>query len=120
MPLRTYRTLQGIDKEGLLSVMGVGKLQVSFEAIHEELSSRNEQMHTKAQQLHNARTNVLPVNIVVGDFLMVRVNAKQGHKPQMKWKGPMRVVEAKSHFLFVLEGIARSKKLTARAQRVIS
>lgn len=80
---------------------------------------RNEQVRARARQKHNAKTKVLPLNINIGDFVMVRVNAKRGHKLQTKWKGPMQVTETKSHLLFVVEDINRQYKMIAHAQRLI-
>lgn len=118
-PMKTYRTLQAIGDERLRSVVNVGKLQKSFDGINKEKSSNSVRVHTKTQQLHNAQTSVLPVNIVVGDFVLVIVSAKQGHKLQRKWNEPMRVVEAKLHLLFVVKDINSSQKMRAHVQRLI-
>lgn len=119
MPLKTYRTVRVLDNERVRSIIDIGKLHESLEEMHKDVSKGNTQVRTRAQQIHNARTKVLPLNIYVGDFVMVRVSTKRGHKLETKWKGPMRVVETKSSLLFVVEDINSSHRITAHAQRLV-
>lgn len=59
---------------------------------------------------------MLPLNLSIGAYMIVRVSAKRGHKLQARWKEPMQVVETKSNFLFVAKDVKSSYWLTTHAQ----
>lgn len=69
--------------------------------------------------MHNAKTNVVPINFEVRDYVMIRAHAKRSHKLQARWRGPMRVTYAKSHLVFEVENLNDGSKLVAHAQRML-
>lgn len=117
--MKMYRTLRTLSQKKTLGTVNVGIIHESLEAIHEEVSTRNGQAYSCAQQIHYAQTKAWPRNIVVGDFVMFRVSAKRGHKLQRTWKGQMPIIEPLSHLLFVVKDINCSHKIAAHAKRLI-
>lgn len=89
MPIMAYSSLQILGQAQTQAIVDVRKLQESLEAMHQELSIKNDKARIKAQQVYIAQKNVLPLNITIGDFVMVRIRGKRGQKLQTKWKGPL-------------------------------
>lgn len=83
------------------------------------MSMRNERARTQAQQIRNAQTKVLPPNIMVWNYVMVRVSAERERNYQTKRKGLTHVIEAKSHLLLIVKNIHRSYRITTHAQCLI-
>lgn len=54
-------------------------LKVS-EKVHREVSDNNNTERTRAQDQHNAKTNIQHVNIGIGDYVTVKTYAKCKHK----------------------------------------
>lgn len=71
------------------------------------------------QKCNNAKTNVLPLNITVGDYIMTRNHAKREHKLKSHWCGPMPAKEAKSSLVFFVEDLIDAKQVTVHTQLVI-
>lgn len=42
-----------------------------LEGIHKEVRDNNQKMRTKSQQIHNEKTNVVPFNFQLGDYVMM-------------------------------------------------
>jgi transposase InsO family protein len=73
-------------------------LQVSLEGIHQTLSATaNAKLLTKRDQ---QKARARPPNFEVGDFVLVGRTLARGNKLALEWKGPCRVVAAKSNWLF--------------------
>lgn len=119
LPMRTYRDMETLNAARCQSILNINDVHQALEVMHKEVFKRNQTRRTRAQLIHNAKTNVLPLNIDIGDYVMVRVSVKGNHKLQSKWKGPMRVIEARSDLVFVLEDINDARTLTAHAQRLV-
>lgn len=81
--------------------------------------SKNATRRTRMQKIHNARTNVLLLNICVRDYVMTRWHARKRHNLQTKWRSPVRVKKAKSSLEFVLEDSINTQKLVIHAQRIV-
>lgn len=69
MHLKSYRTLQWRDQEKALNKIDVGTLHESLEAFRKEETLGNEQVRTRARQIHNAKTKVLPINTNIENFI---------------------------------------------------
>lgn len=119
MALKFYCTLQALNEKTLRKIVDVGKLHEAPDIVYKDVATRNEQTRTHARQIHNAKTQVLPLNINIGDFVMVNVSSRRKQKLQTKWKGLMRVRKPKLHLLFVVEDINHQHKMTAHAQRLV-
>lgn len=84
------------------------------------VSNNNQKWRSQAQNTHNAKTNVLPINIDIGDYVMVPTHTKPSHKLQAMWRGPMKVVKSKSNLEFTIENIVSHQHHVVHAQRTIS
>lgn len=119
MPLKSYLTLQALNNEKIHNIIDTKKSHEAPDNVHRIVAIRKEQDKTRARQEHNAETQVLPLNMNIRDFVMVRVNSKTGHDIHTKLKRTVRVMETKSHLLFVVEDINRQHKMIVRAQRLV-
>lgn len=84
-----------------------------------EVCDDSKASHTQAQQIHNAKRNLLPLNINIGAYVAGCVSSKHNHKFQYKWKGSRRLTEANSDLVFVLEDTNDARTLTAHAKRLV-
>lgn len=118
LPTRTYRDLKAIAEERFRSIVNIEKVHRALERMHKDVAERNCTRSPRPQIIHDEKINVFSLNIGVGDYVMVRTSSKRNQKLQEKWKGPMRVVEAKNDLLFVLENLNDACLLIACAQRI--
>lgn len=119
MPLRKFRNIEAMNEEGMKDLVSITKLQEALTQRHKDAAQSKAIRGTHAKQLHNTKTNVLPVNIVVGDHVMVRAHASRTHKLQTKSRGLMIVKEAKSSLMFVVEDVVSGELHTIHAQRMM-
>lgn len=73
----------------------------------------------QAQMIHNAKKDVLPINVEVGDYVMIRTSAERSHMLQAQWRGPMKIRNAKSHLVFEVENINDGSKFVVHEQRLL-
>lgn len=67
---------------------------------------------TRAQRQHNAEANAQPLNVSIGNYVMVRTDAKHEHKLQAQWHGSILIKEAKSNLVFIAEDLINAKQQT--------
>lgn len=91
----------------------------ALELMHKELSANSQGMGTKSQKIHNANKNFVPFNSRIGDYVIMHPANAQHRELNTGWIGPVRIVEAKSDLLFVVEDLHKSKYFTVHAQRLI-
>lgn len=118
-PLRKYKDLRAIDEARTAEIINFSGLHEVLVKVHKEESNNNMVNRSRALRCHNAKTNVTPLNINVGDHLMIRTHAQRDHKLQSKWRGPMLVNEAKSALVFTVEDLSNAKQQTVHAQRML-
>lgn len=85
MPLREYTSVRELEQERTQSQIHVNQLHATFEDITREAAENNGRNRTKAQVLHNAKTNVLPVNFQIGDYTVVLGTRHKKHKLNSEW-----------------------------------
>lgn len=71
MSMKTYCTLQAINKEKVRRIVDVARLLESLELVHKEVPARSKLVFTRTQQGQKAQTKVLSGNIKVRDSFMV-------------------------------------------------
>lgn len=92
------------------------------EALHHmprEVGARADAARKRQVELHNRRKNMQPLNISVGDFVLVRRAVSAGHKLNFKWTGPRRVITAKSELVFEVEDLLQRKSEAVHARHRI-
>lgn len=119
LPLRKYMSVKALDEARTMQVINIDRFHQALENIHKEVSDNNTANRSRALKWHNAKTNVTPLNINIGDYVMIRTHAHRNHKLESKWRGPMLVVEAKSTLVFVVKDINNGSQQTVHAQRMI-
>lgn len=117
---RIYKDDNGIDDEWCRRATDIGRAHEVLRQMYKEVCNNNNQRRSRAQQVHNDRTNVLPISIEIGDYVMIHTHAKRNHKLKSLWRGPMKVVDSKSSLSFAVEDITTRQCVTVHAQRMVS
>lgn len=118
-PLRTYKDPNSLNEARLNVILNIDAIHGVLEKFHKEVKSNNKMERTRVQRRQNAKKNIQPVNITIGDYVMARTHVKREHKLQCKWGGPWLVKEAKSNLVFVMEDLLSAKQQTLHAQRIM-
>lgn len=100
MSMKTCHSWSALTDERKHEIIDIEKHHDSLEGVDRDVSTKNEEMRPRAQQIYNAQFEELFFNTSVGKCFIVKVSAKQEHKLQTKRRGPMRVVEA-SHICYL-------------------
>ena len=96
----------------------IESLQESLEHMHRDVKTRTDKERHRARAQHNKKTNVRPVNIAIGDFVMVRRATRGPHKLSYKWVGPRRVVDAHGNSAFEVEALITKARATVHVTRL--
>lgn len=72
MPLRMFKDVKVLDEARTPELINITTVHEVLDQMHKDVSETNAIRHTRAQKIHNARTNVLPLNINVGDNVRIR------------------------------------------------
>lgn len=67
MPLQNYKNLEALNEACKKELIYVIELQEALGQVHNDVVKSNAMPRTHVQKIHIARTNVLPLNITVGD-----------------------------------------------------
>lgn len=118
-PFRRFWDLEALDRERCTSLVDIDRMHTALSHMHKELAEHNLKRRTQSQKLHNAKTHILPINIELADYVMIRTHAKREQKLQARWHGPMRVVASKSDLVFEVESIVDGSKSVLHAQRMV-
>lgn len=78
-------------------------MHTALEQLHKEVAESNERSRTNAQRFHNAKSKVVPENVHIGDYVTIYPARIRRHKLNVGWIGPMRIIEAKSDLVIVVE-----------------
>lgn len=118
-PLKRFYYLKILSEERCKKLINVGIMQEALEKVHQDAHSRSERRSTRARLVHNAKTNILPLNIEVGDYVLIRTHAMRNHKLQAKWRRPMKIFEANSSLAFIVESIVDKSRMNVDAQHIL-
>lgn len=88
--------------------------------MRKDVSDRNRLRGNRAQNMHSAKTNVLPLNIDIGDYVIVRMHYKMAYRLLWKCRTAMRVKEAKSNLVYVVEYLTNAHQQTLHVQKMIT
>lgn len=86
--------------------------------MHKEVSN-NQKMWTKVQQVPNTKASVLPFNFHIGGYVLVRPAFSHDQTLYTGWIEPMRIIEAKSDLVFVVDDLQKSRPFNLRAHHLI-
>lgn len=105
MSFLKFRNLEALKEKCMKEFANVTASHETLHEMHKDVLHAKATRPASAQQLHNTKTNVSPVNTIVGDYVMVHTLAGKEHKPQAKWRGPMRVKKAGSSLVHIVENL---------------
>ena len=81
----------------VIKAMNVEDLMTTLQEMHRDVAERRNTRREAAVASHNAKTNVMPANFSIGDFVLVaRRIENDGHKLRLQWLGPQRIVRIES------------------------
>lgn len=83
-------------------MMHVESLHETQEAVHKEDVGNNQLMWARVQQIHDAQTRILQINIDIGQYVLIWVQEKKSHKLRTKWEGPMPVAETEYNIVYIV------------------
>lgn len=72
--------LKAIQEARMKEIVDIDPLHEVLEKDHGEVSNNKKMERSRAQKQHDAKTNVQPVYIGIGDFVIVRTQAKREYK----------------------------------------
>jgi hypothetical protein len=84
-----------------------------------EHNKSNASQREKARSRHNAKTHVHSPIFDVGDFvLLTKRYFSRGDKLTLRWRGPYRVLQALSDWVFSIEGLITGKCVDVHSSRL--
>jgi len=108
--MEEVRALQNIDTD---------RVQASLDNMHRDVAEKSEKKRKSATDSYNRKVGVRAVNFAEGDFVLRGVlQRERGRKPSLRWKGPFRVLECRSEYIFLIENLLTSKKEEAHGRRL--
>lgn len=113
------KIIYGIDVERWQRTTDIRSVHGVLWQMHKEVCNNNNQRRSRAQQIHNARTSVLPISIGIGVYVVICAHAKRNLKLQSLWRGLIKVIDFKPSFMFTVEDITTRQCFTVCAQRII-
>lgn len=105
VPFKKYRIIKALIEEPWIVAVNIDAMHYAPEAKNKEIAKGNHLVRMQAQNVLNTKTNVLQINISIIEYVKVRTHTKWRHQLQSKWRGPIKVEEAKANLFFVLEDI---------------
>lgn len=115
-PSKNVPNLEEIRARQLIEIH---KTQDALEKMHRQVGDRITASRLKSIEKYQARTNSQPAALQRGYFVLVRRAQKKGHKLQFLWRGPLRVKEVKSQWVYVIEDLASRRTETIHARRLL-
>ena len=100
-------------------VINLRKTQEALQSMHKDVFSRCNAERKRHIDAHNRKTNVPPVNLTVGDFVLVRRSVMKGHKLKIMWMGPRRIVRVVSPLVYDVENILNATRETVHSKRLL-
>jgi len=113
---RTNRQVQtlSIDEARVRQIGNIEALMSAVCSMHKDVAGRANKAREDRVRRHNAKTNVRECNFDQGDFVLKGVLLREkGPKLSLRWKGPFRISEVKTDFLFQVEDLHTGKKSSA-------
>lgn len=77
-------------------IANIEMLRAGLEEKNKDILDNNQLRRLRTQCIHNGEANTMPMNIAVGDYVIVRTHANRQQKLYSRWRGPIRVKEARS------------------------
>lgn len=119
LQLWSFRNLKALALEKHSQRFNQKYLRRALVQMHMDIETRKQHERTQAPAKHSAKTNLLLINIKIGDYVIVRTNKKRLQRLQLLWRGPFRMTQARSHLLLEEENINDGSISGAHTQRLL-
>lgn len=115
-----YRSDVGsMSQEMKAEITNINFLLDTLHVMHKNVSSNHTRIRSNAQRYHNSKTSSITYSFHVGHHVMVWPASARKSKLTTKWTGPMRITEAISYHVFVVEDWRKLKRKVVHAQRLL-
>ena len=119
VPPSQYEKASSSDEMEIIHRTQIQSLSDAIYEMHREVSEKVTTDRIKRREAHNRKTNISSLNLIPGDFVLVRTNSETPHKLSFKWIGPRRVVSAKGPKTFIIENLLDGRTEVAHESRLI-
>jgi hypothetical protein len=100
-------------------LMEVEKLSKAMAEVHAQVTETATRDRKAAIQNHNYKTHVRSSNFQVRDYVVIAEHRERGtSKFQVKWKGPRRIANVRSEYVFVVKNLLMKELKAAHATRL--
>lgn len=99
-------------------IIKISDVADSLEAIHRDVTERVSKSRKCAIEQNNLRANVQAIRFSPGDLVLVRRAVRGRHKLDLPWKGPRRVINALSDWIYEVENILTGTREHTHARRL--
>lgn len=97
----------------------IQRLQSTLVSMHKEVSSISDKKRKSAVNSHNRKTNIRAINFSEGDFVSKgTLQRERRRKPSLRWLGPLRVIECKSDYIFLVEDLITGERQEIHGRRL--
>ena len=94
-------------------------MQKALDEMHRDVKQRSNARRDAEVQRHNSKTNIRPINFTTGDYVLKgTLKRERGKKPGLKWRGPFRVLECQSDYIFTIEDLLSGAKSEVHGRRL--
>jgi Integrase core domain/Chromo (CHRromatin Organisation MOdifier) domain len=108
-----------LEQSMVLRLLAMEELQAARDEMHKLVKQSNASQRGKARSRYNAKTHVHSPNFDVGDFvLLAKREFSRGDKLTLRWRGPYRVLQALSDWVFNVEDLITGKCVDVHSSRL--
>ena len=111
--------VRSIDHARAVQLLGLKKLQSSFEQVHKEVLEQVTKNRSRQISWHNRKVGVAKDNFEVGVFVLVGRRISMGEKLRCRWTGPRRVTSVINDQIYEVEDLITGKREKIHASRLI-
>lgn len=118
LPVSQYRSATTADDLRARVLVGIEEIQEALVDMHREVVGIASASRKRHVAKHNQRTNVQHANFVEGDFVLVRRAQPGVHKVRFVWRGPRRVTQVRSEWVYEVQNLITDKREIVHARRL--
>ena len=118
LPVGKYRMARTTDEIHARVLLNIDQIQDALSQMHREANDISTAARKRQVERHNRRTNVHNINFSKGDFVLVRHTQPGGHKLSFLWRGPRRITDARSDWVYEVQNLITRKREVVHARRM--
>lgn len=110
---------QDIKEVHLAQVAHLENASTELDERHKEVAACSTEKQKKSVASQNRRTGIRPINFAVRGFVLREVmDLERGKKPSLHSRGPFRVSDCRSEYIFAIEDLLSGEKEESRGRRL--